>query len=447
VRVKLTPANVLTLAAPPAGADRAEYVDLDCRGLVLRVMPGGRRFYFVRYRANGQPRRYRLGEASTHGGIALDKARRAARGVLGEVARGLDPQAARAAERRTARRRRDEGTVAVLVGRFLRARERDARRPLSANTLRSWRGLLSNRIAKSTLGAMPPADVARRDIRALLEATAEKYPITANRLLELLRVAFTWAVDREELPASPCIGLSKTAERKRERTLSHDELRRILVAIEAEETGRFPVDQVEAFRQRSGGKEPPADLAPHPIEGAAWRLLLLTGLRANEVLCAPRNEVDVKARRWTIPPSRMKGRRAHTVPLSSAAVGVIRGLEEISDSSTPWLLPGPRDPRRPLSTIAHSLERLKALSHTDDWSAHDLRHTLRSELSALGVPFEVKELVLAHALPGLAGTYDHHSYLRERGVALERWARVLDRIRADSEPAKVAEFASQPAGA
>ena len=70
---------------------------------------------------------------------------------------------------------------------------------------------------------------------------------------------------------------------------------------------------------------------------------------------------------------------------------------------SPWVVQSPADPSKSLGTLAHSLSRIKALSGTAAWSAHDLRHTLRSELSALGVGLEVKELILAHRLPGLVG--------------------------------------------
>jgi integrase len=422
MRVKFTPSRVLTLPSV-AGAGRTEYVDSECRGLVLRVMPTGIRFYFVRYRINGQARRYRLGEASAHGGIALDAARRAARGVLGDVAHGKDPQAVRIAERLAARQRRAEGTVAGLVEKFLEACER---RPLAErprpNTMRSWRGLLATRITDSPLGRRVPSAVAYHDVEALLDSIRERHATTANRTLELLRVAFAWAVKKRYVNASPCAGLKKSKEPKRERALSHDELRQVLVALDAEE-------------------------AAHPIEGAAWRLLILTGLRDSEVREAPLLEVDVRARRWSIPAARMKGKRPHTVPLCAAAIDVVHALAPLRGSS-PWLLPSLRDPARPLSTLAHSLKRLHAASKTEKWSAHDLRHTLRSELSAMGVPLEVKELILAHALPGLAGTYDHHSYLRERGAALERWSRLLDRIKAgeETESAEVATFTPRHSG-
>gem|GEM_PF-5044944 len=42
--------------------------------------------------------------------------------------------------------------------------------------------------------------------------------------------------------------------------------------------------------------------------------------------------------------------------------------------------------------------------------------------------------MLAHALPGMQGVYDHHGYLPEMRVALQRWADHLDRL-VSGEPA------------
>jgi hypothetical protein len=56
------------------------------------------------------------------------------------------------------------------------------------------------------------------------------------------------------------------------------------------------------------------------------------------------------------------------------------------------------------------------------WVNHDLRRTLRSGLTRLRVDFETKEAVLAHAKPGLVGTYDVHDLEQEKRDALERWA-------------------------
>lgn len=407
MRIRLTPRNVLTLAPGPVKQPR-DYHDTETPGLMLRVMAldSGevRRYYALRYRVAGGRRRYHLGNAQA---VRLDKARKAARATLGDVARGHDPSQERSAARHAAlarrKARRAGGTVAGLVGRFLDARARDLR----PNTLRNWRSLLGAHVEGSDLGRMAPANVERRDVRELLERIAKDRPYSANRVLELVRVAFAWAVEREELKATPCAGLRKSPEKPRERALSHDELRRVLLALDVEETGNHSEELRRLARQaeaRANGKadagsegakaeEKLSALAPHPIEAAAWRLLLLTGLRVSEVLRAPWTEVDFTSRRWTIPAERMKGARAHVVPLSGAVRKVLVRLRELP---SPWTVQSPADPSKPLGTLAHSLERIKKLSATSEWSAHDLRHTLRSELSALGVALEVKELILAH---------------------------------------------------
>jgi hypothetical protein len=48
------------------------------------------------------------------------------------------------------------------------------------------------------------------------------------------------------------------------------------------------------------------------------------------------------------------------------------------------------------------------------WTNHDLRRVVRSGLSALRVPHNVAEVVLAHARPGIVGTYDVHEYQDEK---------------------------------
>jgi integrase len=62
------------------------------------------------------------------------------------------------------------------------------------------------------------------------------------------------------------------------------------------------------------------------------------------------------------------------------------------------------------------------------WTNHDLRRTVRSQLSRLRVAEEVREAVLAHARPGLKGVYDVYDYYEEKREALELWATRLHSI-------------------
>jgi integrase len=54
------------------------------------------------------------------------------------------------------------------------------------------------------------------------------------------------------------------------------------------------------------------------------RVLMLTAVRANELVGVQWQEIDLDAARWAIPAERMKLRRAHTVMLSRQAVELLR---------------------------------------------------------------------------------------------------------------------------
>jgi hypothetical protein len=62
------------------------------------------------------------------------------------------------------------------------------------------------------------------------------------------------------------------------------------------------------------------------------------------------------------------------------------------------------------------------------WTNHDIRRSIRSQLSRLKIAEEVREAVLAHARPGIKGVYDLHDYLDEKREALSLWAARLKSI-------------------
>src|SRR5262249_54399633 len=62
------------------------------------------------------------------------------------------------------------------------------------------------------------------------------------------------------------------------------------------------------------------------------------------------------------------------------------------------------------------------------WTNHDIRRSVRSNLSKLRIPEEVREAVLAHVRPGIKKTYDLHDYLDEKGDGLTLWAARLRSI-------------------
>src|SRR5262249_58264430 len=81
-----------------------------------------------------------------------------------------------------------------------------------------------------------------------------------------------------------------------------------------------------------------ADLGSRQGSAAtALEFLILTAARTGEVIGARRSEVDFHARMWTVPAERMKGKRQHRVPLSSAAM---KALERAKVQGSEFLFSG-----------------------------------------------------------------------------------------------------------
>src|SRR5205085_7849366 len=81
---------------------------------------------------------------------------------------------------------------------------------------------------------------------------------------------------------------------------------------------------------------------------------------------------------------------------------------------------------KPINGFSKAKVRIDRLSGVTHWKIHDLRRTMRTHLSALPVQDLVRELVIAHAKPGLHKVYDQHAYQVEKRRCLELWeARLL----------------------
>ena len=77
---------------------------------------------------------------------------------------------------------------------------------------------------------------------------------------------------------------------------------------------------------------------------------------------------------------------------------------------------------RPITGAFSKVKReLDAASGVSGWRLHDLRRTMRTGLSRLGVSREVAERALNHVQPGLVAVYDQHPYKAEVLAAIRRW--------------------------
>jgi integrase len=162
-------------------------------------------------------------------------------------------------------------------------------------------------------------------------------------------------------------------------------------------------------------------LGDHGIFGAMLKTLLLTGQRRSEVAGMRVSEIGADGI-WEIPAERFKGKRTHAVPLSQAALALIKAQKPVHGyvfpSSTGTAFSGFGEGKAAVDSAV-------PLPH---WTLHDLRRTSRSLMSRAGVSADIGERVTGHVIAGVRGIYDRHSYADEKRDALERLAGLIERI-------------------
>jgi integrase len=226
----------------------------------------------------------------------------------------------------------------------------------------------------------------------------------------VVRKLFNWCVAHDILAASPCAGIEPpTAERSRDRVLDDAELRLVWQA---------------------------ADKVGYP-HGPLVQLLALTGQRRDEVGQMRWAEVDIEKRLWTLPPERVKNRKPHEVPLSEAALAILKGLPRIDGSSFVFTFSG----TSPATGFSKAKLKFDALlpAGMPAWRLHDMRRTVASGLARLGTNLPVIEKVLNHtsgSFAGIVGVYQKHSFAAEKAQALEAWGQHVEEL-ISGKPAKI----------
>ncbi len=136
-----------------------------------------------------------------------------------------------------------------------------------------------------------------------------------------------------------------------------------------------------------------------------------------------RGEID--GTDWVLPASRNKTKVALVRPLSGAAQAVLARIPRVNESE--FVFSGVNG-KRPLGGFSWMKRDLDRLSGITNYTFHDLRRTARSLMSRAGVPSDHAERCLGHVIGGVRGTYDRHEYHREKQLAYEALAALIERI-------------------
>ncbi len=393
-------------------------------------------FVVIRRRAGDkQPVRHLLG---SYPATTLAAARAATPDILSALTQGKHPAELEAERLREAARKRQD-TFGVVAEEFIkrhvsklrsaRATELLIRRELLGQSLRrrkedgKWIEEWVSGKDQRWYGR-PITEITRRNAVELLETIADHGSRhQARKTFAAVSKLFNWALWRDTygLDGSPIARLKSTdlfgKFAPRSRVLTDDELR--LVWRAAGELG--PAED-------KNGKKLPEHLRAYPF-GTMVRALMLTGQRLREISDARWSEIALDKALLTVPGERMKAKVSHTVPLTPEVVALLEGVPKFQDGAFVFTTTAGK---RPISGFSKMKSRLDSeIAKLADgtpiapWTLHDLRRTMRTRLSGLGVLPLVAELIIGHKQTGIQAVYDLHTYDAEKRLALAKWEGAL----------------------
>lgn len=354
-------------------------------GLYLRVWrrPNGRtgKSWGQRITINGKRTNLGLGVALP-GFVTLGEAREKARENAAAAYRGQDPRGDRVL------------TFADAAEKVIALHSKGWKNP--ARVSGQWRQVFRDYV-NPKIGGKSVAAITTADVLAVVSPIWSEKPSAAKIVRQRIGAVMKWAVAkglREDNPAGDAItaALPRNGGAKHHRAVPHGEVAGVL-------------RRVRASRVQSAAR-------------LGFELMVLTASRSAEVRGATWAEIDGDA--WTIPASRMKGKREHRVPLSRAALAVLTEARKLHGGDL--IFPSAKTGGPLANSWAGDMARKLDVKGT----AHGFRTSFRTWAAETpGVSRQVAEMALAHRVKGVEGAYQRSDLFDARREVMEKWAGVV----------------------
>ncbi|MHA1053412.1 tyrosine-type recombinase/integrase [Enterobacter mori] len=163
------------------------------------------------------------------------------------------------------------------------------------------------------------------------------------------------------------------------------------------------------------------------ITKTATQIIMLTGVRTQELRFARWQDIDFEKRLWEIPPEVMKMKRPHIVPLSEQVVELFQSLKPIT-GMYPLVFIGRNDRTKPISKESVN-QVIELLGYKGRLTGHGFRHTMSTILHEQGFNSAWIETQLAHVdKNAIRGTYNHALYLDGRREMMQWYANYIEKL-------------------
>ncbi|MDE3016690.1 MAG: integrase arm-type DNA-binding domain-containing protein [Pseudomonadota bacterium] len=379
----------------------------DGGNLYLQVVESGAKSWLFRYMLNGKTRTMGLGAVHA---VSLAEARDKATAYRNILAAGGDPMEAKKTERTQAQLEAARSkTFKQCATAYIDAHKAGWRNAKHAG---QWDTSLDTYVYPM-FGHLPVQDIDVTLVMKALEQKLDRYegkifweatPETANRVRNRIESILNWATAREyrrgENPARWRGHLENLLPRR-----SHLKGVKHHAALPYEEVGDFLI----SLKQQTG------------IGVDAFEFVILTAARTGEVTGARWDEFDLQKKVWVVPAHRIKAGREHRVPLSAAALSVLKRRDKPKNPDD-LVFPGPNK-SKPLSKMG-LISLLRRMKRTDI-TVHGFRSCFRDwAAEQTNFPREVAESALAHAnADKVEAAYRRSDLFEKRRRMMDAWAR------------------------
>jgi integrase len=385
---RLTAVAVAALKTPGRHADGGNLY------LTISKTPDGlsKRWTFL-FMLDGKQREAGFGPVAT---VTLAQAREKAREWRNHLLDGVDPlaakQASRTAPRAAIAAAAARRTFGQCAGDFIKSKRGEWR---SGKHLAQWESTLTQHCAP--IWNLPVDAIDTAAVLSVLTPIWSRIPETASRLRGRIESVLDFAKVHDlrsgENPAAWRGHIALTLPKRQKLSKGHH------AAMSYCDVPEF----ISKLRETE------------TIAALALEFIILTAARSGEALGARWAEIDLAAKTWTIPASRMKAAVEHRVPLSPCAVAIIESLSQYR--SGVFVFPG----HRVGCSIGATSIRKECPA---DCTIHGFRSSFRDWAGEkTNFPREVAEHALALAIGDKAEqAYRRGDALEKRRPLMEEWA-------------------------
>jgi integrase len=202
--------------------------------------------------------------------------------------------------------------------------------------------------------------------------------VTANRVIELLRAIFNFAIREGYIESNPAESVTPVAEADRTRFLQSAELPTFLDALEKE-------------------SQPWPDF---------FKVALYVGYRRSAVAAMRWQDVDLESSTWSVPGERSKNGEPIVLPVAGQALEILKHRYRNREENALWVFPGGGRAGH-LTQPKAAWARILRSAGISDLRIHDLRRTLGSWMANAGVPLQQIGRVLGHKDARSTQVYAH----------------------------------------